>query len=122
MKNLIRLCCVAAVSIGLLTACGGPYDDEIDDVIQTENEELDKPSTKTDLKTLKRENSKIWVFEDGKYIQIEYVIRGNREINDPVYKYNEQNDQYVRYTDGDFNSSEIDDLEADYTENVDDDS
>lgn len=109
-----------AVSIALLTACGSSYDSEIDEVIEAENEQLDKPSTEADISTLEREDAKIWVYEDGEYIQIAYVIRGTKEINDPVYKYDGEKKQYVRYTDGDFSSGEVDDLEADYTENVDD--
>lgn len=122
MKKLVRLCGIAAVSIGLLAACGNPYDDEIDEVIQSENEELNDPAVKTDLNTLDRENSKIWVYEDGKYIELDYVTRGERETATPVYKFDEEKEQYIRHSDGDFNKSDIDGLEADYTENIDGDS
>lgn len=122
MKKLFGFTGVAAVSILLLTACGSPYDDEIDEVIKEENDELDDPAVKTDIDTLEREDSKIWVYEDGEYIELEYNIRGKRETATPVYKYNNQEEIYEDYTKGDFNKSDIDGLEADYTENVDDDS
>jgi len=113
---------IASVSLLALTACGSPYDDDIDEVMKLENENLDKPSTETDIDTLERDDTQIKVYEDGEYIELEYVIRGDREMNDPLYKYNDEKDQYESYRDGDFYSDEVDDLEADYTENVDDDS
>lgn len=112
---------VVAVTLIVLTSCGNPYDDDIDQVIELENEELDKPSTETDINTLDRDNTQIWVYEDGEYIELEYVIRGELETSNPVYKYNDEKDQYENSKDGDFYSDEVDDLEGDYTENVDDD-
>lgn len=113
---------IASVSLLALTACGSPYDDDIDEVMKLENENLDKPSTETDIDTLERDDTQIWVYEDGEYIELEYVIRGKLETSNPVYKYNDNEDRYEDSTDGDFYSDEVDDLEADYTENVDDDS
>jgi|SRR5699024_7858 len=121
MKRKFGLLCMA-VSIALLTACGSSYDSEIDEVIEAENEKLDKPSFETDVDILKRENTKIWVYEKGGYIELEYVTRGKHQTATPVYKYSEEKGRYVRYTDGNFNKSDVNGMEADYTENVEDDS
>lgn len=120
MKRFVCLFGIAA-SMTMLAACGNPYDDGIDQVIQLENENLDKPSTETDIDTLERDDAQIWGYNDGEYIELQYVIRGELDTNNPVYKYNQEEEEYERYTEGDFSSSEIDNLEPDYTENVDND-
>lgn len=118
MKKSIMF--VICLSIFMLSACGDDYDDEIDEVIKLENEQLNEPSMETDIDKLNREDTQIWVYDDGKYIEIEYVIRGRTDTTSPVYKHSD--DKYVRHSNGDFRKGEIDDLETDYTENVDDNS
>lgn len=122
MKKLVGLLGIA-VGIVALTACGSPYDDEIDQVIQLENKNLDKPSTETDIDTLKRDDTQIWVYNDGEYIKILYVIRDDIETTDSVYRFDDDKNEYIRYSDDESNffKSDVDDLEPDYTENVDDD-
>lgn len=112
---------VLVISIFILSACENKYDDEIGEVIKSENEELDKDSVETDLNNLERDDTQIWVFDDGEYIKIQYEIRKNDEI-DTLYKYDNKKDQYVDYRDGDFHYSDVDDKKPVYTENVNNDS
>jgi|SRR5699024_8884393 len=118
MKRFFIILFILAISF-MLMACSNSYDDEIENVISLENEELEDPSVKTDIDTLKRDNTSIWVYEDANYIELEYVIRGQSETANPVYKYDNESDTYVNSIDGEFSSEEIEDQEADYTENVD---
>jgi|SRR5699024_7644093 len=121
MKRSLLIALALTVSF-MLTACGGnSYDDEIDSVIELENEELEKASVETDVDTLERNDlEEANVFNDGEYIELIYVTRGNSDTSSPVYKYDEDVSEYVRYNNGDFYADEIDDLEADYTENNED--
>lgn len=121
MKRSLLIALTLTVSF-MLTACGGnSYDDEIESVIEIENEDLEKDSVETDIDTLERNDiEEVNVYNDGEYIELLYVIRGNSDTASPVYKYDKDISEYIRYTDGDFSPDEIDDLEADYTENNED--
>lgn len=119
MKRLWFIVLPLMVSLAM-TACGNSYDDDIDSVVDLESEELEKDSVKTDLDKLERDElEEVNIYNDGEYIELLYVVRGDSDTTNPVYKYDEDSDEYVRYSNGDFNKSEIDDLEADYTENND---
>src|SRR5699024_12551939 len=91
-------------------------------LFRSENEELEKDSVDTDLDSLSRDDlEKVNVYNEGEYIELLYVIRGSSDTTNPVYKYDEDTSEYVRYNNGDFMADEIDGLEADYSEPEDDD-
>lgn len=120
MKRLWVLALVLTVSL-VFTACGDSYDENIDSVVNLENEELEKDSVDTDLDSLSRDDlEKVNVYNEGEYIELLYVIRGSSDTTNPVYKYDEDTSEYVRYNNGDFMADEIDGLEADYSEPEDD--
>lgn len=94
MKKLIFSLGIGSLCFLFLSACSNEseYDEAIDEVIKLQNESLDKPGVQTDVDTLKREDTKIKVFNDGEYIQIFFDIRKNDEVeklylkNDDSYK------------------------------------
>ncbi|MDQ0862418.1 cystatin-like fold lipoprotein [Bacillus sp. V2I10] len=112
MMKRLGIVVTAAV---FLAACGNgnSYDKAIDEVIEIENEALKKPGVKKDIDSLKREKACIRVFEEGKYIVIDYEIRTN-DISSWVYKKDENS--YNRDAGAD---DEVEELESVYVENED---
>ncbi|NPC90850.1 cystatin-like fold lipoprotein [Bacillus sp. WMMC1349] len=113
MKKLIGSFVLIAVIAGI-TGCGGDkekYDEEINQVISLQNERLQKPGVVKDIDRLKRENTEIRVYQDGKYISLYFEIRKGDPIK-MTYK-KQKSGEYDLYPNGD------DDLgEPVYTENI----
>lgn len=61
------------------------YDPAIKQVLKLENEDLKKPGVQKDIDTLKRQNTKVEVFENGKYIKLTYEIRKS-DFAKPVFE------------------------------------
>ncbi|GGJ77967.1 cystatin-like fold lipoprotein [Virgibacillus salexigens] len=111
MKKFMFILGIGSLCFLFLSACTGEgeYDEAIDEVIKMQNEELDREGVKTDIDTLKREDTKIKVFNDGEYIQIFYEIREGNEV-DKLFKKENSSYEYV-----------VEDMEGKepvYTENI----
>jgi hypothetical protein len=92
VKKLMSFVIVAATTVLFIGGCSNEaskpknkYDDEINQVIKLENEELQAPGVEKDIENIKRKNTKIEVFEKGKYIRLTYEIRKG-EFTKPVYE------------------------------------
>lgn len=94
-----------------LSACSSnEYDESIDEVIKIQNKALDEEGVKTDIDTLKREDTGIKVYEDGEYIEIFYEIKKGKNV-DKLFKKKNNSYEYV-----------VEDMEGKepvYTENID---
>lgn len=111
MKKVVLV--IGIISIFLLVACGdSKYDEAINQVIQLENENLDRPGVEKQFDELKRENTKIAVYEDGEFIKITYEIRS--EDNSTWIYEKDDKGKYTRYGD----KEDIEKMEPDYTENI----
>ncbi|HLQ98695.1 MAG TPA: cystatin-like fold lipoprotein [Candidatus Dormibacteraeota bacterium] len=112
MKKLVFILGIGSLCFLFLCACSGQssgYDEAIDEVIALQNESLDRGGVQTNINTLKRENTQIKVFDDGKYIQISFNIRKNDEVDKLYEKVDGSYDQVVEDMEG---------QEPVYTENI----
>jgi len=106
----------------LLTGCNEEknkkkYDSAINQVITLENKYLQKEKIFSDTKILKREDTGIIVFKDGKFIELIYDVSG-KQI-ESLYKRDIDNN-YKRYPNTKEELEKVDkDLKIiDYTENI----
>jgi hypothetical protein len=113
MMKRLGIVVTAAIFLVACSNSGNSYDKAIAEVIKLENEALEKPGVKKDIDSLKREKACIRVFEEGKYIVIDYEIRNN-DISSWVYK--KDDNSYNRDAGAD---DEIEGLEPVYMENQD---
>ncbi|WP_337969864.1 cystatin-like fold lipoprotein [Virgibacillus salexigens] len=113
MKKLFFILGIGSIFFLFLSACSNDgnseYDEAIDKVIELQNESLDRGGVETDIDTLKREDTKIKVFDEGKYIQIFFNIRKNDEVNKLYEKVEGSYKQVVEEMEG---------KEPVYTENI----
>ncbi|GAA5660888.1 cystatin-like fold lipoprotein [Geobacillus stearothermophilus] len=72
------------------------YDSSINQVIILENKRLQKEKKLDDNEILKREDTGIVVYSDGKYIELIYELDSNKQ-NKSLYKYNEKNNSYEQF-------------------------
>ncbi|MEK4792360.1 cystatin-like fold lipoprotein [Bacillus sp. FSL K6-2971] len=113
IKKLVLSFALLAAITGM-AGCGSAkakYDKAIDQVISLENQSLQRPGVKKDIDELDRKNAEIRVYQDGKYISLDYRIRVGDTIRMTYEK--QKNGEYDLYPEGD------DDLgKPDYMENV----
>lgn len=113
IKKLVLSFALLAVITGI-AGCDGTkakYDEAIDQVISLENKSIQRPGVKKDIDELDRKNAEIRVYQEGKYVSLDYPIRVGDAIRVTYEK--QDNGEYEQYPEGD------DDLgKPDYTENV----
>ncbi|MFE7194944.1 cystatin-like fold lipoprotein [Kitasatospora sp. NPDC057595] len=113
IKKLVLSFALLAAITGM-AGCGGTkakYDEAIDQVVSIQNQRLQKDGVDKDIDKLNREDAEIRVYQDGKYISLDFKIRDGDTIRMTYEK--QKNDEYDLYPEGD------DDLgKPDYTENL----
>ncbi|MFD4416891.1 cystatin-like fold lipoprotein [Bacillus safensis] len=113
IKKLVLSFALLAAITGL-AGCGSTkakYDEAIDQVISLENKSIQRPGVKKDIDELDRKNAEIRVYQDGKYISLDYPIRVGDAIR--VTYERQDNGKYEQ------SSEDDDDLgKPEYTENV----
>ncbi|MFE7083400.1 cystatin-like fold lipoprotein [Priestia megaterium] len=96
VKKFMLYMIAAATAVLLIGGCSNEaskqkneYDDAINQVIKLKNEELQRPGVEKDIDKLKRNATKIEVFNEGKYIRLTFEIRKN-EFAKPVFEKGER--------------------------------
>ncbi|MFG6150616.1 cystatin-like fold lipoprotein [Halobacillus sp. B23F22_1] len=113
MKKLLLMVILGALALG---ACSPSYDQEIDEIVEKENERLEETPNEDNVESIEREDAQIAVYNDGKYIEIAYMIRSDYEAD---FVYESTDNGYELNSSGELRE-QLKNEEPDYTENMED--
>ncbi|MED4718461.1 hypothetical protein, partial [Bacillus badius] len=89
-----KLCLFVGIALIFLSGCGSEstskkFDSAINEVISLENKRLEREKLFREKDVLKREDTGIIVYSDGKYIELIYTIDSTQQI-ESMFEYNEK--------------------------------